>query len=95
MSAPPDPRADRFARLSRALTAAVAVAAVLVLGALLLPERVGDVLGAALLAVLIATPLLRVAWFVQRWYRRGDVRFALVGVGVLVVVAAGAGLALL
>ena len=95
MSTPTDPRADRFARLSSALTVAVVVAAVLVLGALLLPERVGEVAGAALLVVLIVTPLLRVGWFVQRWYRRGDLRFALVGAAVLVVVAAGAVLALL
>ena len=71
------------------------VAAVLVLGALLLPERVGEVAGGALLVVLVATPVLRVAWFVQRWYRRGDVKFALVGAAVLVVVGAGAGLAVL
>ncbi len=95
MSPPTDPRADRFARLSSALGIAVNVAAVLVLGALLLPERVGEVAGGALLVVLVATPLLRVAWFVQRWYRRGDVKFALVGASVLVVVGVGAGLALI
>jgi hypothetical protein len=95
VSPPTDPRAHRFAPLSRALSAAVGVAGVLVLGALLLPERFGQVLGGALLAVLIATPLLRVAWFVQRWFRRGDPRFALVGLGVLAVVATGAALAVL
>lgn len=95
MSPPTDPRADRFVRLSRALSIAVNVAAVLVLGALLLPERVGEVAGGALLVVLVATPLLRVGWFVQRWFRRGDPKFALVGAAVLVVVGAGAGLALL
>ena len=94
MTPPMDPRADRFARLSSALTVAMVVAAVLVLAALLLPERVGVVAGGALLVVLIATPLLRVGWFVQRWYRRGDPKFALVGVGVLAVVATGAALAL-
>ena len=94
MTAPPDPRSGRFERLSTALSVAVAVAAVLVLGALLLPGRAAEVTGGALVAVLIAAPLLRVAWFVHRWFRRGDPRFAFVGLGVLGVVAAGALLAL-
>ncbi len=38
-------------------------------------------------------PLVRVAWFARRWWVRGDRRFAIVALGVLVVVAAGALLA--
>lgn len=89
MTAPPDPKATRFDRLSAALSVAVTLAVVLVLGALTLPDSAADVMGGALVAVVIATPLLRVAWFVQRWFRRGDPRFALVALGVLVVVATG------
>jgi hypothetical protein len=35
-----------------------------------------------------------VLWFVVRWFRRGDVRYAMVGCGVLTVIAVGVLLAL-
>lgn len=84
-----DPKAARFEPLTRALRAAVLLALVLSLATLVAPSA-GDVTGAALVALLVAAPLLRVGWFVQRWYRRGDPRFALVGTAVLSVVAIGA-----
>lgn len=42
-----------------------------------------------LLATLVVVPVVRVLWFVVRWFRRGDPKFAMVGIGVLVVMAAG------
>lgn len=89
----PDPKADRFARLITALNLAVAAVTSLAFVALFLRDDVADAVGAVIVALLILTPLLRVAWFVGRWARRGDRRFALVGLGVLCVVAAGALLA--
>lgn len=86
---PPDPRAGRFDRVARALQVAMVLVA--------LAAAVGDAaqgpLGRAAARVLVATlvlvPVLRVLWFVVRWARRGDPRFALVGTGVLLVMAAG------
>jgi hypothetical protein len=95
VSPPPDPKAHRYDGLSHALVFSLLLAALLSIASLLLSGEASEALGAGLVAVLVATPLLRVLWFVQRWLRRGDVRFALVGVGVLGVVAIGALLATL
>lgn len=92
---PPDWRADRQARLVRALRAAVALLVVACVVALLLPGRAGQVAADAVAVVLVAVPLGRVAWLVARWIRRGDLRFAAVGTGLLVLAAAGAVLAVL
>jgi hypothetical protein len=43
----------------------------------------------------IATPLLRVAWLVHRWRQERDRRFVGFGLGLLAVIAVGAGLAAL
>ena len=50
---------------------------------------VADGAAAVMLVLLVATPLVRVGWLVQRWFRRGDVRFAMVGVLVLLIPLAG------
>lgn len=91
--APLDPRAHRFERLVASLRIAAWIVAALALVTLALPADAGKVPGSVLLAALIVAPLARVAWFVQRWARRGDRRFAAVGFAVLVVVAVGAALA--
>lgn len=92
---PPDPRQGRFDPLSTWLTAAVWAAAVLAVLTVIVPGRYTALPGTALMAVVVATPLLRTVWFAVRWARRGDRRFALVAVGVLAVVAAGVVAALL
>lgn len=90
---PPDPRAGRFDHLVRALQMAmVVVAAAAALGDLL-HGPAGRAAEWVLLGVLVCVPVLRVLWFVVRWFRRGDPKFAVVGIGVLVVMAAGALLA--
>lgn len=94
-SHPMDPRLDRYRPVTRALRWAVVVVAVLAAGAVLLPDPVGAWLGVALVTVLIGAPLVRVLWFVVRWFRRGDPRYAFVGVGVIAVIAIGTVLALL
>ena len=90
-----DPRFDRFRPLSNALGWALAVVAVLAAAAVVLPSPVGGWAAAALVATLVAVPLARVVWLVARWVRRGDLRYAAVGAGVLAVIVTGAVLALL
>ncbi len=92
---PVDPRLDRYRPLSRALRVALVVCGVLAAAAVVLPAPLGTWAGGAAVALLVGTPLARVVWFVQRWFRRGDPRFALVGCGVLAVIAAGVVLAAL
>ncbi|HSL58090.1 MAG TPA: hypothetical protein VK866_09640 [Acidimicrobiales bacterium] len=87
---PPDPLARRQRHLVVALRAATVVAVVLAAGALVLPDRWGERAGTAMVGVLIGAPVLRVAWLTVRWVRRGDVRFALTGVALLVVIAVAA-----
>lgn len=86
---PPDPYATRQARLLRALRAATVTAAVLAALAVVLPDPAGSYAGGAAVAVLIAAPLLRVAWLAVRWARRNDVRFALAAAGLLALAGLG------
>ena len=44
----------------------------------------------ATVAMLLAAPLLRIAWLGVRWWRLGDRRFAFVAAGLLGVVALAA-----
>jgi hypothetical protein len=89
----PDPKEGRFDLLSRALTVAMVFVTVLAAAAVVLPGRVGDVLGGGAAVLLVGVPLARVLWLGQRWIRRGDLRFGLVALSVLGIVAMGAVLA--
>ncbi|CAB4741424.1 unannotated protein [freshwater metagenome] len=84
---------NRFFALSVWLKRAVVLVGLLAVVTLLLPPPAAEKLGLILVVLLIAIPLGRVIWFVQRWTRRGDLRFAAVGIAVLVVVGVGALLA--
>lgn len=64
-------------------------------GSAILPGASGRALAVAAVSVVIAVPLLRVAWLVLRWWQERDRRFLLAGVALLCVVAAGAVLAAL
>lgn len=68
---------------------------VLVAGVLsaVLPGRAGIAVATAVVAVIVAAPLLRVLWLVHRWRQEGDGRFVTLGVALLAVVAVGAALA--
>ena len=99
MTAPPvDPKEGRFDRAADLLRVA-AIAVVVLCACSLLVEAggpdaaLGDQLAWVAVAILVMVPLLRVAWLGVRWLRRGDVRYALVALGVLLVVATGALLA--
>jgi hypothetical protein len=85
----------RYQRMIRALGLFTRVAFVAALAGLLLPDPVGESASAVAVAVVIAAPLIRVAWLAVRWYLRGDVRYAAVAVSLLLVVATGSGIAVL
>ena len=79
--------------LHRLVQAGAAAALVLgVLGAAL-PGDAGTATATAAVSVVIAGPLLRVAWLSGRWLRKGDVRFAVLAAVLLAVVGAGVGMA--
>ena len=93
-----DPKEGRFDRAAALLRGASIAVVVLCTGSLLVHARWPDAalsaqLAWAAVAALMIVPLVRVAWLGVRWLRKGDVRFALVALGVLLVVAAGALLA--
>ncbi len=60
-----------------------------------LPDDEGRAVATVAVGVVVAVPLLRVAWLVFRWVQERDWRFALTGTGLLAVVALGAVLAAL
>ena len=86
---PTDPRAGRFDRVARALQLAMVLVALAAVVGDVAHGPLGRAAGWVLLGTLVVVPVLRVAWFVGRWTRRGDPKFALVGAGVLLVMAAG------
>jgi len=63
------------------------------LAGVVLPDPVGNAASATAVGVVVAVPLLRVAWLAIRWYRRGDRRYAAVAAGLLLIVGAGSVLA--
>ncbi len=89
MSAPPDPREERYRPLVRLLMAGIIGVGLLGVVALLLGEDRGEGVAVVMVVLLVGLPLVRVAWFVGRWLRRGDTRYAMVGVAVLCVPLVG------
>ena len=75
--------------LSRILQVALVLTFALALGGAFLPGTAGTVSGTACIVILIAAPVLRVAWLVVDWSREKDMRFAFLGCGLLAVLAAG------
>jgi len=86
---PHDPREERFRPMGEFLQAETVAVIVLALVALLAPGDLGGAAATGMIVLLIGIPVVRVLWLVGRWFRRGDTRFALVGVMVLVVLAGG------
>lgn len=71
-----------------ALRLATLVSLAAAFAAVLLPGRAGTWAGGVMLGILIAAPVLRVVRLAWAWRRAGDTRFALLAVGLLVVLAA-------
>lgn len=86
---PLDPRAGRQRRLSQFLRIAAYVTFALAVAALLLPGDAGRVAGFLVVVVLVAVPLLRLAWLGRRWLRKGDRRFALVAAALGLIIVGG------
>ncbi len=84
----PDPRIGRQARLLRFLRVMVAVIGALAAVAVWAPKGVAAPTAWVVVALVVATPIVRVAWLTQRWFRKGDRRFALAGTALLAVIAA-------
>lgn len=92
----PDPWSPaRQAAIQRLTIVALVPAVGAAVLALVLPGTAGTAAGAVMVGVLVAAPVLRVAWLAVRWARRGDIRFTLVASGLLTVILAGSVIALL
>lgn len=85
----------RGRRLIRPLRLATTTAAVAAAAAVVLPGRPSVMAGTLVLAVVIAGPLGRVAFLAGRWWQLDDRPYAGRAAGLLVVVTAGAVIALL
>lgn len=85
----------RYERIIWALqiTKWVALAAALV--AMVIPGDAGRAAAAVAVGLVIAAPLVRVAWLSYRWWRWGDRAFASVAASVLLIIGIGAVLAFL
>jgi len=73
--------------LSKILMIALVVTFACALGGAFLPGTIGVWSGTACIIILIAVPVLRVTWLVVDWTRIRDVKFALLGCVLLVVLA--------
>jgi hypothetical protein len=76
-----------FGVLSKILMVALVVTFACALGGAFLPGTAGVWSGTACIVILIAVPVLRVTWLVVDWTRTRDVKFALLGSVLLVVLA--------
>jgi len=90
MTTPFNPRVDRQRRLARFLRVGAVITFVVAVAALVAPGRAGTSFGVAMVGVLVAVPLIRLAWLARRWLRKGDRRFALVALLLALIVSAGA-----
>ena len=79
----------RYARMIAMLRFLTKLAFVAALAGVVLPAPVGTLASGVAVAVVIAAPLLRVAWLAIRWYLRGDRRYAAVAASLLMVVGSG------
>jgi hypothetical protein len=80
----------RYPRMIAMLRLLIRLAFVAALAGLLLPDPVGTAASAVAVAIVVAAPLLRVAWLAIRWYfRGGDRRYAAVAASLLLVIGAG------
>jgi hypothetical protein len=83
----------RYERIIRAMRITIRVTLVAALLGTFVPGEVGRVVSASAVGLVIAAPLLRVAWLTYRWWRWGDRAYASVAAALLVVVGTGAAIA--
>ena len=83
----------RYERMVLALRFVRRVALGAALAGMLLPDPAGDAASLAAVVIVVAAPLVRVAWLAIRWYRRDDRRYAAVAGLLLFIVLTGSGLA--
>lgn len=84
-----DPKAGRFDPIARGFRVMLVVVGVAALASVATSGTTSDVLAGAAIAGMLVAPLARVLWLAQRWLRRGDIRYGLVAVSVLLIVGAG------
>ena len=84
----------RYMRMMWALRITTRVTLVAALAGVIIPGAAGLAAAAAAVGLVVAAPLLRVAWLTYRWWRWGDRVFATVAGCLLLVVGAGTALAL-
>jgi hypothetical protein len=85
----------RYGTMMGALQLATRLALVAALAGMILPREAGTVASGLAVAIVIATPLVRVAWLAVRWWIRHDRRYAAVAASLLLVIATGSALAVL
>ncbi|KAA0232407.1 MAG: hypothetical protein JJLCMIEE_00342 [Acidimicrobiales bacterium] len=86
---PFDPRSVRYQPLVWFLRVATLLAFLLAVAATFAPSPLDKSFAIATAALLVAAPLVRIAWLIIRWWRRRDLLFVSVGVALLLVVAGG------
>ena len=84
-----------FGVLSKILMVALVVTFACALGGAFLPRTAGVWSGTACIIILIAVPVLRVTWLVVDWTRTRDMKFALLGCALLVVLATSGAIVIL
>jgi len=82
---PMDPREERFRPMGDFLFAEVIAVMIMALVAVIFGGQIGRGAAIGMFVLLLTIPMIRVLWLVIRWFRRGDPRFALVGLVVLAV----------
>jgi hypothetical protein len=87
------PRANGAMALALRLTTIVAL--LLAAGAVVLPGAAGEGAAIGAVSLVVAAPLLRVAWLAVRWVVRRDVAYAVRALGLLLIVVGSAAAALL
>ncbi len=72
-----------------ALTWTTRVVLVVAAASIVIPDPLRTGLAIAVVAAVVAVPLLRVAWLVFRWHQEHDRRFVAIGATLLTVIAVG------
>ena len=88
-------RRIRYQRMMWGLRLTTRVALLAALAGTVVPGRTGRQASAVAVGLVIAAPLLRVAWLAYRWWRGGDRLYASVAGSLLVVVGTGTAIAML